>query len=81
MLSRFGPTATTSISLWPISTRSSNALRQAGGLSTAIGDGNLPMGKIARRPWGEVSFYLHDPSGNPLCFVDEQSVYRGPKGS
>ena len=35
------------------------------------------MGQIARRPWGEVSFYLHDPSGNPLCFVDEQSVYRG----
>lgn len=54
---------------------------KAGGLSTAIGDGNLPMGKIAKRPWGEVSFYLHDPSGNPLCFVDEQSVYRGPKGS
>ena len=50
---------------------------RAGGLSTAIGDGNLPMGKIARRPWGEVSFYLHDPSGNPLCFVDENSVYRG----
>ena len=49
----------------------------AGGLSEAIGDGNLPMGRIARRPWGEVSFYLHDPSGNPLCFVDEQSIYRG----
>lgn len=48
-----------------------------GGLSTETGDGNLPMGRIARRPWGEVSFYLHDPSGNPLCMVDEQSVYRG----
>jgi catechol 2,3-dioxygenase-like lactoylglutathione lyase family enzyme len=47
-----------------------------GGLSTQIGDGKLPMGQIAKRPWGEVSFYLHDPSGNPLCFVDEQSVYR-----
>ena len=48
-----------------------------GGLSEATGDGNLPMGLIARRPWGEVSFYMHDPSGNPLCFVDEKSVYRG----
>jgi predicted enzyme related to lactoylglutathione lyase len=48
-----------------------------GGLSEEIGDGKLPMGSIARRPWGERSFYLHDPSGNPLCFVDEQSVYRG----
>jgi len=49
-----------------------------GGLSTETGDGTLPMGQIARRPWGERSFYMHDPSGNPLCFVDEQSVYRGP---
>ena len=49
-----------------------------GELSKETGDGKLPMGQIARRPWGERSFYLHDPSGNPLCFVDEQSVYRGP---
>jgi catechol 2,3-dioxygenase-like lactoylglutathione lyase family enzyme len=53
--------------------------QKLGGLSTEIGDGKLPMGEIARRPWGEVSFYMHDPSGNPLCFVDEQSIYRGPK--
>ena len=50
---------------------------QTGRLSTETGDGKLPMGEIAKRPWGEVSFYLNDPSGNPLCFVDEQSVYRG----
>lgn len=48
-----------------------------GGLSKAVGDGRLPMGAIARRPWGERSFYLNDPWGNPLCFVDEQSVFRG----
>jgi predicted enzyme related to lactoylglutathione lyase len=48
-----------------------------GGLSKEMGDGDLPMGSIARRPWGERSFYMHDPSGNPLCFVDEQSIYRG----
>jgi hypothetical protein len=36
------------------------------------------MGEIAKRPWGEVSFYMHDPSGNPICFVDEQSIFRGP---
>jgi len=52
---------------------------QTGGLSTETGDGNLPMGQIAKRPWGEVSFYLDDPFGNPLCFVDEQSVYRGER--
>ncbi len=50
---------------------------QTGRLSAETGDGQLPMGQIAKRPWGEVSFYLSDPSGNPLCFVDEQSVYRG----
>jgi catechol 2,3-dioxygenase-like lactoylglutathione lyase family enzyme len=53
--------------------------RQLGGLSEATGDGNLPMGQIARRPWGEVSFYMDDPSGNPLCFVDAPSLYRGPR--
>jgi catechol 2,3-dioxygenase-like lactoylglutathione lyase family enzyme len=51
--------------------------QQAGGLSTEIGDGGLPMGEIARRPWGERSFYLHDPFGNPLCFVDEASIFKG----
>lgn len=50
-----------------------------GGLSDETGDGGLPMGAIVKRPWGEVSFYLHDPSGNPLCFVDEASVFRGPQ--
>jgi len=50
---------------------------QCGGLSTQTGDGDVPMGSIARRPWGERSFYMHDPAGNPLCFVDEQSIYRG----
>jgi catechol 2,3-dioxygenase-like lactoylglutathione lyase family enzyme len=49
---------------------------RAGGLSSATGDGNLPMGKIARRPWGERSFYTNDPSGNPICFVDEATLFR-----
>ena len=48
---------------------------RAGGLSSAIGDGNLPMGTIARRPWGERSFYARDPSGNPICFVDEATLF------
>jgi predicted enzyme related to lactoylglutathione lyase len=52
---------------------------QTGRLSTETGDGGPPMGQIATRPWGEVSFYVSDPSGNPLCFVDEQSVYRGER--
>lgn len=52
--------------------------QRVGGLSTETGDGRLPMGQIAKRPWGEVSFYMHDPSGNPICFVDERSIFRGP---
>ena len=47
----------------------------------AIGDGGLAMGEINRRPWGEVSFYLDDPFGNPLCFVDETSIFRGPSAT
>ena len=26
--------------------------------------------KITKWPWGERSFYVKDPFGNPLCFVD-----------
>ena len=49
-----------------------------GGLSVETGDGELAMGEIQKRPWGEVSFYLHDPFGNPLCFVDSKSLFTGP---
>jgi catechol 2,3-dioxygenase-like lactoylglutathione lyase family enzyme len=49
-----------------------------GGLSREIGDGGLPMGSIAKRPWGERSFYIDDPFGNPLCFVDAATIFTGP---
>jgi predicted enzyme related to lactoylglutathione lyase len=52
-----------------------------GGLSPEIGDGRLPMGAIARRPWGERSFYMDDPSGNPLCFVDQTTLFTRPPAS
>jgi len=34
-------------------------------------------GKIATRPWGERSFYIKDPFGNPVCFVDAKTAFRG----
>lgn len=34
-------------------------------------------GDIAVRPWGERSFYVEDPWKNPLCFVEEGTVYAG----
>jgi uncharacterized glyoxalase superfamily protein PhnB len=52
--------------------------QRLGGLSAETGDGNLAMGQIAVRPWGERSFYLKDPFGNKLCFVDAASVFKGP---
>ncbi|HLE56886.1 MAG TPA: VOC family protein [Rhodothermia bacterium] len=48
-----------------------------GGLVEETGDGGLPMGRIETRPWGERSFYMKDPSGNPICFVDEDTVFIG----
>jgi len=36
-------------------------------------------GEIAVRPWRERSFYADDPWGNPLCFVEEGTVYSGPR--
>lgn len=34
-------------------------------------------GAIVVRPWGERSFYVLDPFGNRLCFVDETTLYTG----
>jgi len=34
-------------------------------------------GEIVTRPWGERSFYVEDPFGNRLCFVDERTVFTG----
>ena len=33
--------------------------------------------RVATRPWGERSFYATDPFGNPICFVDERTVFTG----
>jgi catechol 2,3-dioxygenase-like lactoylglutathione lyase family enzyme len=34
-------------------------------------------GDIVRRPWGERSFYVEDPFGNLLCFVDAATIFTG----
>ncbi len=34
-------------------------------------------GGIEAHPWGERSFYLKDPFGNPLGFVDENTIFTG----
>jgi hypothetical protein len=34
-------------------------------------------GEIVVRPWGERSFYVKDPWGNGLCFVDEETLFTG----
>ncbi|TWT43681.1 Glyoxalase-like domain protein [Phycisphaerae bacterium RAS1] len=50
------------------------------GATLAAGDVHGdPAGQIARRPWGERSFYVHDPFGNRLCFVDQATLYTGPR--
>jgi predicted enzyme related to lactoylglutathione lyase len=38
---------------------------------------DAPGGGIVVRPWGERSFYVEDPWQNPLCFVEEGTVYTG----
>ncbi len=32
-------------------------------------------GSVIRRPWGERSFYVVDPWGNDLCFVEDGTLY------
>jgi catechol 2,3-dioxygenase-like lactoylglutathione lyase family enzyme len=34
-----------------------------------------PAGEIVTRPWGERSFYVTDPWGNELSFVQEGTLY------
>ena len=34
-----------------------------------------PAGNVLARPWGERSFYVVDPWGNDLCFVEEGTLY------
>ena len=38
-----------------------------------------PLGAIVTRPWGERSFYVEDPWGTPLCFVDARTVFTGSR--
>jgi predicted enzyme related to lactoylglutathione lyase len=38
---------------------------------------DAPGGGIVVRPWGERSFYVEDFWKNPLCFVEEGTVYGG----
>jgi predicted enzyme related to lactoylglutathione lyase len=52
---------------------------RAAALGCLSGDSvhGTPAGQPVVRPWGERSFYADDPWGNPLCFVDESTVYAG----
>lgn len=50
--------------------------KELGCLSTGDVHGE-PAGEIIKRPWGERSFYAFDPFGNPICFVEESTVFTG----
>ena len=50
--------------------------KDLGCLSTGDVHGE-PAGEIVKRPWGERSFYAFDPFGNPICFVEESTVFTG----
>ncbi len=34
-----------------------------------------PAADVIVRPWGEKSFYVTDPWGNEMCFVEEGTLY------
>ncbi len=33
--------------------------------------------EIRTMPWGERMFYANDPWGNPICFVDSATLFKG----
>ncbi|MEE8104818.1 MAG: VOC family protein [Planctomycetota bacterium] len=54
-----------------------DACRAAG---ATFGPGTIhgaPAAEIVLRPWGERSFYVHDPFHNKLCFVDRSTMFTG----
>jgi catechol 2,3-dioxygenase-like lactoylglutathione lyase family enzyme len=52
---------------------------RAAGLACLSGElvHGTPAGDPVVRPWGERSFYADDPWGNPLCFVEQGTIYEG----
>ena len=52
-----------------------NATAAGGVFSADVVPGVGPLGQIAKRPWGERSFYVADPFGNRLCFVSRDSIF------
>lgn len=40
-------------------------------------DCSLVDEEISLMPWGERLFYAKDPFGNPVCFVDEATIFTG----
>lgn len=53
------------------------AAREAGAVFPAGEVHGSPGDRIATRPWGERSFYVQDPFGNRLCFVDADTLFTG----
>ena len=51
--------------------------QEAGATSSKMDIEGHPSGNIVTRPWGERSFYVEDPFGNKLCFVDRQTCFTG----
>jgi predicted enzyme related to lactoylglutathione lyase len=39
--------------------------------------GGIIDGGIEAMPWGERLFYARDPFDNPVCFVDERTLFTG----
>ncbi len=39
--------------------------------------GAVLLSEIESMPWGERLFYAHDPFDNPICLVDDQTLFTG----
>lgn len=46
-------------------------------LERARSAGARDLTDIESMPWGERLFYAKDPFGNPICFVDDQTLFTG----
>ena len=51
----------------------------AGAYERCAAVGAKVVTEIQSYPWGETSFYIEDPFGNQLCFVDQNTMFTGTK--
>jgi len=53
------------------------SVKSLGKIYDKVKNTGVHLSPIEEMPWGERLFYMNDPFGTPICFVDEETVFTG----